>query len=116
MEIIKPQINLSINKTELNALIAEALTNPETAIAIKRNLAPLLEGSFPQFPEFTNITLGDTEEDGSTTVILKQPRQASAKADTPVQSIEPLVVNDSVEVEDTPTTVSETPAYVDPTA
>lgn len=109
LEIIKPQINLSINKSELNALIAEALSNPETATAIKRSLTPLLAGSFPQFPEFTNITLGDTEEDGSTTVILKQPRQAAPKSDAPIQSIEPLVVN-----EEAPTATSS--AYVEPEA
>lgn len=90
MEIIKQQINISINKTELNALIAEALSNPDTAATIKRAISPLLADAFPQFPEFTNISIGDTAEDGSTLVILKQPRQT---VDTPIKSIEPLVVN-----------------------
>ena len=90
MEIIKPQITISITKGELNTLIAEALTNPDTAVTIKRAISPLLVNSFPQFPEFTNISLGDTAEDGSTLVILKQPRQT---VDTPIKSIEPLVVN-----------------------
>ena len=90
MEIIKQQINISINKSELNALIAEALSNPDTAATIKRAISPLLADAFPQFPEFTNISLGDTAEDGSTLVILKQPRQT---VDTPIKSIEPLVIN-----------------------
>ena len=90
LELIKSQIQISINKTELNALIAEALSNPDTAATIKRAISPLLANSFPQFPDFTNITLGDTAEDGSTLVILKQPRQT---VDTPIKSIEPLVVN-----------------------
>lgn len=90
LELIKTQIQISITKTELNALIAEALSNPDTAATIKRAISPLLADAFPQFPEFTNISLGDTAEDGSTLVILKQPRQT---VDTPIKSIEPLVVN-----------------------
>ena len=90
LELIKSQIQISITKTELNALIAEALSNPDTAATIKRAISPLLADAFPQFPEFTNISIGDTAEDGSTLVILKQPRQT---VDTPIKSIEPLVVN-----------------------
>lgn len=97
LEIIKPQITVSINKTELNTLIAEALANPDSAAAIKRVLSPVLEGKFPQFPEFTNITLGDTEEDGSTSVVLKVPRQTTPKTDAPIQSMEPLVVSTPVD-------------------
>jgi hypothetical protein len=108
MEIIKPQITLLINKTELNTLIAEALTNPDTAAAIKRAITPLLANSFPQFPDFTNITLGETAEDGTTTVMLKQPKQIEPKVDSPIKSIEPLVVTE-------PDEVSTTPDYVEPT-
>lgn len=108
MEIIKSQIEISITKTELNTLIAEALTNPDTAAAIKRTIAPLLAKSFPQFPAFTNITLGETAEDGTTSVILKQPKQIEPKVDSPIQSMEPLVVTE-------PDVVPTTPAYVEPT-
>ena len=108
MELIKSQIEVSITKTELNTLIAEALTNPDTAAAIKRVITPLLANSFPQFPAFTNITLGETAEDGTTTVVLKQPKQIEPKVDSPIKSIEPLVVTEPDEV---PTT----PAYVEPT-
>ena len=108
MEIIKQQINISINKSELNALIAEALSNPDTAATIKRAISPLLADAFPQFPEFTNISIGDTAEDGSTAVILKQPKQVEPKVDSPIKSMEPLVVTEPDEV---PTT----PAYVEPT-
>ena len=90
MEIIKPQITISITKGELNTLIAEALSNPDTAATIKRAISPLLADAFPQFPEFTQISIAETAEDGSTLVILKQPRQT---VDTPIKSIEPLVVN-----------------------
>ena len=107
MEIIKPQITISITKGEMNALIAEALANPEIAATIKRAISPLLADSFPQFPEFTNITIGDTAEDGSTMVILKQPRQT---AETPIKSIEPLVVNQTTESAE----VTTTPEYVEP--
>ena len=75
MEIIKPQITISITKGELNTLIAEALNNPDTAATIKRAIAPLLANSFPQFPDFTHITLDETAEDGTTAVILRQPKQ-----------------------------------------
>ena len=108
MEIIKPQIQISITKTELNTLIAEALTNPDTAATIKRAIAPLLANSFPQFPDFTNITLGETAEDGTTAVILKQPKQVEPKVDSPIQSMEPLVVTE-------PDEVPVAPAYVEPT-
>lgn len=97
MEIIKPQLQITLNKTELNALIAEALENPETSASLKRVLSPLLEGKFPQFPEFVNITLGDTAEDGSTLVTLKKPREVATKSDTPIQSMEPLEVADKQE-------------------
>ena len=107
MEIIKPQITISITKGEMNALIAEALANPEIAATIKRAISPLLADSFPQFPEFTNITIGDTAEDGSTMVILKQPRQT---AETPIKSMEPLVVNQATESAE----VATTPEYVEP--
>lgn len=108
MEIIKPQIQISITKTELNTLIAEALNNPDVAATIKRAIAPLLANSFPQFPDFTNITLGETAEDGTTAVILKQPKQVEPKVDSPIQSMEPLVVTK-------PDEVPVAPAYVEPT-
>ena len=108
MEIIKPQITISITKGELNTLIAEALTNPDTAATIKRAISPLLANSFPQFPDFTNITLGETAEDGTTAVILKQPKQVEPKVDSPIQSMEPLVVTE-------PDEVPVAPAYVEPT-
>lgn len=90
MEIIKQQIIVSITKTELNSLIAEAMANPDSAAAIKRVLNPLLVDSFPQFSEFTQISLGDTDETGTTQVILKQP--AAPKSNSALKSIEPAVV------------------------
>ena len=108
LELIKSQIQISITKTELNTLIAEALTNPDTAATIKRAISPLLANSFPQFPDFTNITLGETAEDGTTAVILKQPKQVEPKVDSPIQSMEPLVVTE-------PNEVPVAPAYVEPT-
>ena len=90
MEIIKQQIIVSITKTELNSLIAEAMSNPDSAAAIKRVLNPLLVDSFPQFSEFTQISLGDTDETGSTQVILKQP--AAPKSNSALKAIEPAVV------------------------
>ena len=108
LELIKTQIQISITKTELNTLIAEALTNPDTAATIKRAISPLLANSFPQFPDFTNITLGETAEDGTTAVILKQPKQVEPKVDSPIKSMEPLVVTE-------PDEVPVAPAYVEPT-
>lgn len=115
MNVIKQQIQITINKTELNTLISEALANPESAAAIKRVLAPALAGSFPQFPDFTNISIGETEEDGSTVVVLKVPRQAVPKSDAPIGSMDPLEVNEPVDESDEP--VDEPtmePAHVDP--
>lgn len=95
MEIIKQQIIVTITKTELNVLIAEALANPDSAAAIKRVLNPLLVDSFPQFSEFTQISLGDTDETGATQVILKQP--AAPKSNSPIKAIEPAVVINKTE-------------------
>lgn len=110
MEITKPQIQLSLTKTEMNQLISEGLTDSETSAAIKRALTPLLANSFPQFPDFTNITLGETDESGATEVILKQPREtkptkseptpdevAAQEPAGPVKSIEPMVIDESTE-------------------
>lgn len=95
MEIIKPQISVSITKTELNSLINEAMAMPDYAAAIKRILSPLLAEAFPQFPEFTNVIIGDTDESGVTQVILKQP--AAPKSNSPIKAIEPAVVIDKPE-------------------
>lgn len=106
MEITKQQIQISLTKTEINQLISEALADPESSAAIKRVLNPLLADKFTQFPAFTNITLGDTDESGATQVILKQP--PTPKSTGPIKSIEPEVeLNEPV---DEPT------EYVEPTA
>ena len=94
MEIIKNQINLTITKSELNALIVEGLANPDCTAAIKRALNPLLAESFPQFPDFTHISLGDTDEStGLTQVILKQPAAPKVAAtkviEEPVEVVKP---------------------------
>ena len=107
MEIIKQQIIVSITKTELNSLIAEAMANPDSAAAIKRVLNPLLVDSFPQFSEFTQISLGDTDETGSTQVILKQP--AAPKSNSAIKAIEPAVVINNPE--ETPEPEAEAEAY-----
>ena len=124
MEIIKQQIIVSITKTELNSLIAEAMSNPDSAAAIKRVLNPLLVDSFPQFSEFTQISLGDTDETGSTQVILKQP--AAPKSNSALKAIEPaVVINNPEETLETSTDVEPEPesndseqpkpsTYVDP--
>lgn len=134
MELIKSQIQLTLTKSELNQLLTEALADAESSAAIKKVLNPLLADKFPQFPEFTVITIGDTDESGSTQVILKQPPVVAAKTPkapvpTPIKSIEPVVIDDPMgtnesgpevteplvddsDIFDTPTT---TP-YVDPLA
>lgn len=113
MTINKPQLQLNLTKTDMANIIAEALLDETANASIKRILNPFLANSFPQFLEHTNITLGDTAEDGSTIVTLRIPRQTTAAADTPIQSIEPLVVNETEEE----TEAGETdPAYVEPEA
>ena len=132
MELIKSQIQLTLTKSELNQLLTEALADAESSAAIKKVLNPLLADKFPQFPEFTVVALGDTDESGSTQVILKQPPVVAAKTPkapvpTPIKSIEPVVIDepknesgpevtepvvDDSDIFDTPTT---TP-YVDPLA
>ena len=106
-------------------------------------LNPLLADKFPQFPEFTVIALGDTDESGSTQVTLKQPTVAAAKdpkepkapkppkppkeaVATPIKSIEPVVIDEPVVTELEPESdpipnaydsdIFDTPAYVDSSA
>lgn len=120
MELIKTQIQVSMNKTELNSLISKALENPDTAIAIKKVLSPLLADAFPQFPDFSVISIGETTEDGSTLVILKQPTKTPKKTG-PIKSIEPAVIDTPDDKyqedseENTPSMSSTTP-YIDPEA
>jgi len=100
MEIIKQSIQVSISKAELNSLITEALSDADSATAIKRILNPLLANSFTQFADFTVVTLGDTAEDGSTTVTLRKPKASAVdKPTTELKSMEPLVVEPEPEVE-----------------
>lgn len=132
MELIKSQISITLTKGELNQLIAEALADSESSAAIKKVLNPLLVDKFPQFPEFTIVAIGDTDESGSTQVILKQPPVVVAKApktpvSTPIKSIEPVVIDEEPTDESAtePTTVTvvddgdifdSTPAYIEPEA
>ena len=137
MELIKSQIQLTLTKSELNQLLTEALADTESSAAIKKVLNPLLADKFPQFPEFTVVALGDTDESGSTQVILKQPPVVAAKTPktpvpTPIKSIEPVIIDEEVPEEDfacapepEPTPVVDdsdifdtptTPPYVDPLA
>ena len=96
MEIIQSQINVTLTKSQLLELIQEALTT-EAGTAIKRAIAPLLAESFPQFPEFTAIKFSDTQnEDGSVEITLSKPKEKSPKkVKSPLNSIEPLDIDDS---------------------
>lgn len=89
LEIIKPQIHIELTKSELNSVLTEAMADPLTSNAIKKLLNPFLANAFPQFPDFTNIVIGDTDESGITTVILKQPKQSTAVAKPSAGIIEP---------------------------
>ena len=96
------------------------MANPDSAAAIKRVLNPLLVDSFPQFSEFTQISLGDTDEIGTTQVILKQP--AAPKYNSALKAIEPAVVINNPEETPEPEAESESndseqpkpSTYVDP--
>mgnify|MGYP007125360775 CR=1 FL=1 len=116
MEIIKPQINIELTKSELNSIIAEAMTDPLASNAIKRILNPFLASSFTQFPTFTNITIGDTDADGITTVVLRQPKQSTTVAKPSAGAIEEEATDTSDDVdpiEDEADEVGESPAYVE---
>ena len=73
MEFIKQQVQVTLTKTEMAAVIAEAMQDPAINTAIKRAISPVLATAFPQFPEHSQITVMDTDpESGATVVILKQ--------------------------------------------
>ena len=105
MELIKSQINITITKAELNSIITEAMADPLSAGAIKRILNPFNSNAFPQFHDFTNVSIGDTDADGITTVVLKQSTKPVAKPTAPIKAIEP-----AVELAE-----STVPEYVEPT-
>lgn len=96
MEIIQSQIQVTLTKQQLNDLIQEALST-DAGAAIKRAITPLLADAFPQFPGFSNITIGDTDESGQTVVTLRQPRQTTpAKPKSGLKSMEPLDIDELV--------------------
>lgn len=104
MELLQQQIQIQLTKTQLLDVIQEALTTDASA-AIKRAIAPVLAEAFPQFPEFTQVVIGETDESGATTITLRQPRQVATKA-SPIKSMEPLEVEveaDEAEPEAVPT-------------
>ena len=113
LEIIKSDIQITITQTQLVDLIKEALST-DAGPAIKRAITPLLADAFPQFPEFTNISIGDTDESGQTVVTLRQPPKpktksvAEPKAPSDLKSMEPLDVKSPEE----PETESEVDPYV----
>ena len=123
LEIIKPQLNIELTKSELNSIIAEAMTDPLASNAIKRILNPFLASSFTQVPTFTNITLGDTDVDGITPVVLKQPKQSTTvvKPSAGViedESTDPVELTETesdgeVDSEYETDELSESPTYVD---
>ena len=93
MELIKNQLSITLTKSELLSVITEALQDESASTAIKRALAPVLATAFPQFPEHTNVTLANTDENGATTVILRKPVTRTTQQ-APLSDAE-------VEVEDT---------------
>jgi len=94
MDIIKSEIQVSITKTQLTTIINEALLDETAGPAIKRILNPLLTDSFKQFPTFSNVTLGTTDESGSTIVTLREPREQKPKLES-----EPATTEEDVNTE-----------------
>ena len=111
MEIIKPSIDIQITKGELNTIITEAMSDALASNAIKRILNPFLANSFPQFPDFTQVSIGDTDESGATTVTLKQPRKSTKTCKPSVGDIED-VAEEPVEYKETPEPEQASPEYV----
>lgn len=92
MEIIKSDIQITLTKSQLLEVIQEALST-DAGPAIKRAIAPILAKSFPQFQEFTNVSIGDTDKSGQTVVTLRQPpKPRTTKPVSDLKSIEPLEV------------------------
>ena len=72
MEIISTQINVSITKTQLAAIVADILASEDNA-SLLRAITPALSGKFPQFPDFTNVSITGIDETGAASITLKQP-------------------------------------------
>ena len=82
MDIISTQISINLTKTQMTAILAEAMDDSVANQAIKRILNPFISESFPQFPQHTVVLLGETTEEG-TECILKQPRVVALRAEKP---------------------------------
>lgn len=72
------QIQVSINKTALNNIISDILASENNG-ALLKSITPHLAGKFPQFQEFTNVSIENIDENGAATVVLKIPRTVTAK-------------------------------------
>jgi len=80
MEITKQTISIKLTKSEMTNLVNEALLDETAGPAIKRIINPMLVNAFPQFPNFSNVTLSTTDESGATLVLLREPREKTVKS------------------------------------
>ena len=111
LEIIKSDIQITLTKTQLVDLITEALST-DAGATIKRAITPLLAESFPQFPGFTNISIGNTDESGQTVVTLRQPPKSKSKPSAVKSPSEPKPESDLKSME--PLDVAAPAPEVDP--
>lgn len=89
MILQKNLIQLSISKTEMNTILAEAMKDEVAGAAIKRILNPFLSEAFPQFPEHTNVVLSTTDDLGFTVATLKVPVKRGTATVTDEVNVEP---------------------------
>ena len=70
------QLSVTINKTQFTSIIHDILQSDDNA-ALLRAITPALQDAFPQFPDYSNVSITGMNEDGSAQVSLKQPRQTT---------------------------------------
>lgn len=80
MAIQTNQINITLNKTQVLTLVQEVLQSEDNT-ALLRAITPALQGQFPQFKEFSNVSIENINEDGTANVSLKIPRVITPKTD-----------------------------------
>lgn len=74
------QINVNVNKTQLMGIISDILASEDNS-SLLRAIQPQLANKFPQFPEFTNVSITGINSDGSAAITLKQPVVRVTKQD-----------------------------------
>ncbi len=101
MEVIKNKVVIGISQSEFLAIVVETMKNdPKAEASIKRIVTQAQTITVPEMPAHSNVTIGETLEDGSIEIICKKPVVTVAKEEVeePAPEEEEVVADFSDEV------------------